>query len=387
MKEEGIHSKKISVIIPCLNEEKGIGFCLEEVIGVIESKHLDAEIIVVDNNSTDGTAEVVTEFQKKFSNLVLVKEGRVGYGSAYLAGFAVARGKYILLADGDGTYDFSLLSDFVIRLEKGFGLVMGNRFASADIKKAMPWLHRRIGNPFLSFLVRVFFGVKVRDVHCGMRAISREAFQMIDLDTLGMEFASEMVIKVAKRGLKISEFDIPYRARFGDSKLRSFSDGWRHLRFILLYSPLLLFLLPGVVLSALGVIGMIIFYFGHPNVLGINFYVHPMFIFSVLVILGYQLITFSAFSKIYAISHLGDRNDFIESLFKKITIERAGILGLVTVLVGLLIYALIFVNWWKSGFGSLNEVKNSILALTFLVIGVQTVFSAFMLSTLGIKAK
>ncbi|MFA6536295.1 MAG: glycosyltransferase family 2 protein [Candidatus Paceibacterota bacterium] len=378
---------EISVVIPCLNEEKGIGFCLEEAMGVIRKRNLSAEIVVVDNNSTDKTAEIVSEYQKKFADLVLVNEERPGYGAAYLKGLAVASGKYLIMADGDGTYDFSLITDFVSKLKSGFDLVVGNRFATKDVNLVMPWLHRRIGNPFLSFLVRAFFGAKIKDVHCGMRAITRRALEAVDLNTTGMEFASEMVIKVARRGLKIGEVDISYRKRFGDSKLESFSDGWRHLRFILLYSPLLLFLLPGLIILGLGVIGLVGFYFGSLNLFGMNFYVHPMFVFSVMILLGYQLVAFSAFSKIYAISHLGDHNRLIESLFRKITVERASILGMTFFLLGLLIYLFIFVKWFSSGFGELDEIKNSIVALTLLVVGVQTFFSAFMLSTLGIKSK
>jgi len=380
-------TQKISIIIPCLNEEAGIGFCLTETIKVIKDKGLSAEIIVVDNDSTDKTSQIVSEFQKKFEKIILIKEDKMGYGSAYLKGMSIASGEYIVMADGDGTYDFSLIPQFVTKAENDFDLVVGNRFSSPEIKKVMPWLHRKIGNPFLSFLVRIFFNAKIKDVHCGMRLISKKALELIDLNTTGMEFASEMVIKVAKKKLPIGEIDISYRERLGESKLRSFSDGWRHLRFILLYSPLLLFLLPGLILSITGVLGMIILYFSNPNIFGFNFYVHPMFVFSVMIILGYQLITFAAFSKIYAISHLGDRNELIESLFKKITIERAGILGLSVILIGLFIYILIFIKWYASGFGQLNEIKNSITALTLLVVGVQTFFSAFMFSTLGIKAK
>lgn len=379
--------KEISIIIPCLNEEKGIGFCLDEVVGTIKKNNLDAEIIVVDNDSTDRTALIVSEYQKKFASLVLVGEERRGYGSAYLKGFSVATGRYLVMADGDGTYDFSLVPDFVEKLKNGFDLVVGNRFATAHIKKVMPWHHRLIGNPILSGLVRIFFGAQIQDVHSGMRAITHEALQKINLNTFGMEFASEMVIKAAKQELRIGEIPIPYRKRLGESKLESFGDGWRHLRFILLYSPLLLFLLPGLLIGGLGLVGLAALYFGSPNLFGLNFYVHPMFLFSVMIILGYQLVAFSAFSKIYAISHLGDHNRLIESLFQKITIERAGFLGMIFVLVGVLIYFFIFIKWFSSGFGSLDEIKNSIVALTLLVIGVQTFFSAFMLSTLGIKSK
>lgn len=378
-------SKKISIIIPCLNEEEGIGLCLEEAAETIRKNNLDAEIIVVDNNSTDSTKSIVSEFQGRMPNLLLVSEEKAGYGSAYLKGFSAASGEYIFMSDGDGTYDFAMLPEFIREAESGSDLVVGNRFASPEMKRAMPWLHRVVGNPALSFLVRTFFGARITDVHCGMRLIKKEALERINLNTLGMEFASEMVIKAAKKGLAISQIDIPYRPRRGVSKLRSWSDGWRHLRFILLYSPLLLFLLPGLLVFTMGVAGLFAFYFGKPSFLGIDFYIHPMFAFAVMIILGYQLIAFSAFSKIYAINHLGDRNKFVELLFQKITIERAGILGLLLVISGLLIYGFILFKWLASDFGTLDEIKNSIAALTLLVVGVQTFFSAFMFSTLGIK--
>lgn len=228
------------MIIPCLNEEKGIGFCLAEAIGVIQSSGLDAEIIVVDNSSSDQTAKIASDYSSKFENIILTTEKRRGYGSAYLNGLSVVTGKYILMADGDGTYDFSLIPVFLAKLESGFDLVVGNRFSSPNLKKNMPWLHRTIGNPVLSFLVRLFFGVKIKDVHCGLRAISKQALEKISLNTIGMEFASEMVIESAIKNLNVGEINIPYRERFGKSKLRTVSDGWRHLRFIFrtLYSRL-----------------------------------------------------------------------------------------------------------------------------------------------------
>jgi len=381
------NAKKISIIIPCLNEEEGIGFCLKEVAETIKKNNLDAEIIVVDNNSTDNTKSIVSGFQSNMSNLILTTEKTIGYGAAYLKGVSLASGEYIFMADGDGTYDFSTLPKFITKTESGFDLVVGDRFSSSDIKREMPWLHRVIGNPVLSSLVRKFFRAKIKDVHCGMRMITKKAMDNINLNTLGMEFASEMVIKVAKKGFRIGEVDIPYRSRFGTSKLRSWSDGWRHLRFILLYSPLLLFLLPGIIIFGTGIVGLLVFYLGNPSFLGLNFYIHPMFAFATMIMLGYQLISFAAFSKIYAITHLGDRNKFIESLFKKITIERAGILGLVIILSGILVYLFILIKWIASDFGSLDEIKNSIVALVLLVVGIQTLFSAFMFSTLGIKEK
>ena len=377
----------ISIILPCLNEEKSIGRCLEEVKKVIERYSLSAEVIVVNNDSDDSTGSMAIGHERYLKYFRIIDEQNRGYGSACLAGLYAARGKYIYIADADGTYSFSEIPRFIKKIEEGHDLVVGNRFAGKIEKMNMPWLHKYVGNPFLSFLVKWFFKVKINDIHCGARAISKKAFEKITLYTSGMEFASEMIIKSAKANLKITEIPIAYNARIGESKLRSFADGWRHLRFILLYSPLFLFLAPGVLLFSLGAILMTIFYFIQPKILGLQLYVHPMFLFAVMIILGYQLVIFSGFAKVYAITHLGDNDRTIEALFKKITLEKAGFLGSILAIIGAIIYIIIFVRWVSSGFSSLNETKNSIVALTLLVIGIQTFFSAFMFSILGIKEK
>lgn len=378
---------EISIILPCLNEAEAINSCLLEIQKAIKEYSLAAEVIVVDNNSKDRTAEIVKNAQLNFPELILVKEEREGYGLAYLKGMSLAKGKYIFMADGDGSYDFSEINKFLGALENGSDLVVGNRFSGKMARKAMSWSHRYLGNPFLSFLVKFFFGVKINDIHCGARAISREALNRINLYTGGMEFASEMIIKASRQKLKITEVSVNYRPRIGKSKLHSLTDAWRHIRFILLYSPLFLFLLPGIILFVFGLVFMAIFYFSNPVLFGVPLYVHPLFFFSVMVILGYQLILFSGFSKIYAITHLGDSDRQIEKIFRWLTIEKAGLVGILIALMGAIIYIIIFVNWVWSGYSSLNEIKNSVIALTLLVIGIQTFFSAFMFSILGIKEK
>ena len=251
----------------------------------------------------------------------------------------------------------------------------------------MPWLHRYLGNPFLSFLTRELFKIKIKDIHCGARAISRAALEKITLHTTGMEFASEMIIKAAKAGLKITEVPIVYQPRIGESKLKSFPDGWRHLRFMLLYSPNFLFLVPGAILFSLGAVLMAYFYFFSPKFIGVQLYVHPMFLFAVLIMVGYQIMFFAFFSRIYAVTYLGDKDRSIEYFFQKITLEKAGIFGLLLFLGGAALYLYIFSKWLHSGFGSLDEIKNSIVALTLVVLGIQTFFSAFMFSVLGIKER
>jgi glycosyltransferase involved in cell wall biosynthesis len=377
----------LSVILPCLNEEKGIGHCLDEVKKTVRQLGLAAEVIVVDNGSTDASAKIVFAAMKDFPELKLVEEKEAGYGRACLAGFKQARGKNIFMADSDSTYDFSEIPLFIEKLDQGYDLVVGNRFIKPMGRGVMPIHHKYIGNPILSFMVRMFFGVKIHDIHCGARAISKQAFERIPLHTGGMEFASEMVIQAARHDLRIGEVSVSYGKRLGTSKLRSVNDGWRHMRFILLYSPLVLFLLPGFLLLAVGLGSMIVLYCTSPSVFGIQLFVHPLFASSLLVIIGYQLVIFALFSKTYAITHLGEQNAFFEKLFKIVTLERALLVGFISALIGTLVYLFIFSSWVSSEFGSLDQIKNSIVALTFVIVGVQTIASAFMLSMLGIQEK
>jgi glycosyltransferase involved in cell wall biosynthesis len=382
----------------------------------IQRYSLQAEVIFVNNGSSDTSREILLSNLKNFPELHVIDEPNVGYGSAYLAGLGVARGEYIYMADCDDTYDFGEIPRFLEKLKGresgdthnthgnpsgyeipsecnthiGADLVVGNRFAKIHKKNTrldMPWHHQYIGNPLLSFLVKAFFKVKIHDIHCGARAIRRSAFERIVLYTRGMEFASEMIIKCAKQDMRIEEIPITYRARIGTSKLNSFSDGWRHLRFILLYSPLVLFLLPGALLFLLGFVSMGIMYFATPQIFGLQLYVHPMFFSSLLMIVGYELILFAGFARTYAITHLGDKDTFLEPLYRKITIEKAGLVGIILSTIGGAIYIFIFAKWIRSGFGSLDEIKNGVVALTLITLGIQTFFSAFMFSILGIKEK
>lgn len=378
---------EISVIIPCLDEEKSIGRCIEEVENTIKNNSLSAEIIVIDNDSTDNTANVVLEYQKRYQNINLISEKRRGYGSAYLAGFKVARGEYFFLADADFTYDFGAIPDFIRKLKEGFDLVVGNRFSGKMEEGSMPHSHKYIGNPVLSFLTRLFFGIKLRDIHCGARAISKKVLEKITIYTIGMEFATEMIMKAKRGGLKMTEVPIAYRVRVGESKLKTWNDGWRHLRFMLLYSPMFLFFIPGVIIFTIGLLLLAWFNFFHPQILGINLYYHPMFIASLLTIVGYQLIIFALFSKIYAITHLGDDARIMNRIFRHITLERGLLFGLIVMIIGLYIYSSILIGWVENGFGALDQIKNSISALTLLIIGIQTLSSSFMMSVLGIKEK
>jgi glycosyltransferase involved in cell wall biosynthesis len=355
--------------------------CLKKTKEIIKKNNLLAEIIVSDS-STDKSPEIA-----KKENVILVKHDKDGYGNAYLEGFKKARGKYIFMADADGTYDLEKIPIFLKELVNGYDMIIGNRFAGKIEEGAMPWLNRYVGNPILSFILRLFFNTKIKDSQSGMRAIKKSSLKNLNLQTTGMEFASEMIIKSIKNNFKIKEVPIDYYSRIGESKLKPFSDAWKHLRFMLLYSPLFLFFIPGLLLFLLGFFSIIWFYFGNPHLFGIKLFYHPMFFSSLLIITGYQLIIFSSFAKIYSITHLKEKSKIFEKLFKYITIEKALAIGGIIALIGTSIYLFIFFKWIISDFGSLNEIKNSIVALTLLIIGTQTIFSSFMLSILSIKEK
>ena len=378
---------EISIILPCLNEERAIISCLSEIKRTVRENSLLAEVIVVDNNSSDASAALVSEFQKDFPELILARETKEGYGFAYQKGLRLSRGLYIFMADADGTYDFTALPQFLDKLKDGYGLVVGNRFSGQMNPASMPWLHRYLGNPCLSFLVRLFFGVRITDIHCGARALSRQALSRLNLCTGGMEFASEMIIKAAKKKIELTEIPIEYRARLGESKLRSWADGWRHLRFILLYSPLLLFIIPGLIIFTAGLSLTIALYSDHLKISGVHLYAYPMFIFSAMIIIGYQLVLFGGFAKVYTVTHLGDDSRFIQRLFRHITIAKTGLVGLACIVVSGLLFFFIFRDWVDSGFGAISEARNFIAAFTVLILGIQTFFSAFMFSILGIKGK
>lgn len=376
-----MNEHKISIILPCRNEEKAIGFCIAQIKKIVSEKNIIAEIIVSDS-STDESATIAESL-----GAYVVRHNKDGYGNAYLEAFTHAQGQYIFMADADGTYDFAEISSFIEELKKGFDFVIGNRMKGNIEKNAMPFLHRYFGNPVLSFLLRLFFKSRVVDVHCGMRAISREALDKLQLHATGMEFASEMVMQAAIKHLSIRQLPINYSKRIGVSKLKTFADGWRHLRFMLLYSPLFLFFVPGIALFLIGSIFLLLFYFNIIAIFGFQFQYHPMFFASMLVVIGYQLIIFGLFAKTYAMTHLQEADPVMDTVHKYVTIEKASFVGLAVVFLGLVIYLYIAWKWYANEFGSLNQVKNSIVALVFITIGIQTIFSSFMLSILGIKNK
>jgi|TARA_B100001971_G_C18199108_1_gene543409 glycosyltransferase involved in cell wall biosynthesis len=372
---------ELSIILPCRNEEQALPLCLKEIKEVIKSNQIQAEIIVSDSSS-DNSPEIA----KNTNEIILIKHDKKGYGNAYLEAFKIVKGKYIFMADADLTYDFNYIPEFLNELKKGNDFIIGNRFTKNMEKNSMPLTHKYIGNPILSFTLRLLFNTKIKDSHCGMRAIKKQALDKLNLQTTGMEFASEMIIKALKNNLKIKEIPISYKKRLGISKLNPISDSWRHFRFMLLYSPLFLFFIPGFILFLIGVNTFILIYTGKLQILGIQLYIHPLFLSSLITITGYQLIIFSIFAKTYAITHLNEKPIF-KNVYKFLTLEKAILLGTTLTLLGLFIYISIFYNWINTNLGNLNQIKNSILALTLTIIGIQTIFSSFILSILGIEEK
>ena len=368
----------ISVIIPCLNEAENIEQCVLAALAAIELAGLEGEVIVADNGSDDGSAELA-----RAAGATVVNEPRRGYGSAYIAGFQVARGTYIVMADADLTYDFAEIPRFLAELQDGADMVVGNRMENIH-PGAMPWLHRYIGNPLLSRFLNLLFHTGIRDAHCGMRAFRRDRLELLQLRTTGMEFASEMIVRAAKEKLDIREISIEYHPRGGESKLSSFRDGWRHLRFLLLHSPNHLFILPGLVMIALG--GLIsLTVLGHLDVLQRQWDLHTLIGGCLLLIVGTQLVGLGLCAHAYATYFMGERDAWFDRARERLRLEHGLSLGSAVALSGLAIVAVIILDWIHNGFGSLAQERIAIFAATLLVLGIQIVFTSFLLSILSLR--
>lgn len=373
----------ISVVMPCLNEEETIGTCIQKAQNTLEELGIHGEVIVADNGSTDASVAIAERLGAR-----VVHQTVRGYGAAYLAGIAAAEGQYIIIGDSDDTYDFTDLERFITPLRNGYDFVMGSRLKGKILPGAMPKLHRYIGNPILTGILNLLFRSGVSDAHCGMRAFTREAYQQMALQTTGMEFASEMVISATKAKLKITEVPIIYFPRKGESKLNSFRDGWRHLRFMLMLSPNYLFLIPGLLLFVLGLVGTVALLPG-PLQIGSHAYdVHVMVLACLLCLLGYQLLLLGFSARSLSLLRGFSKSDsLIQWVYRVFNLERGLLFGFTLFLIGFLIDGWIAYRWVKSGFGALHQVRMALFALLLMVIGAQTVFSAFFLSMLGIPTK
>jgi glycosyltransferase involved in cell wall biosynthesis len=370
----------ISVVIPCLNEEEAVGAVVDQAWEGIDASGRPGEVIVVDNASTDRSAEVAAEH-----GAIVVREERPGYGSAYLAGLAVARGDYIVMGDGDETYPMRDLAPFVERLAAGDDLVMGSRFEGTIHGEAMPWLNRHVGNPILTGLLNVLFGVKISDAHCGMRAVRRDALEGLDLHSTGMEFASEMVFKAFRRNLRVSEIPIDYFPRVGESKLNRFGDAWRHVRFMLLYSPSWLYFVPGAILLVIGVVGAIALAAGPVTILGRTWQIHSLFLCMFAILLGTQVVQLGVFARAFAFAHLGETDGLVERARERLRLEHGLAVGGILLLAGIVTLLVIFVSWAIDGFGALSHEYATALGFTLVALGTQVMLGSFFLGLLTMR--
>lgn len=377
---EGI---ELSVVLPCLNEEDNIGICIEKIKDVLAQKNIRGEIIVVDNGSSDRSGEIA---DSRGARVIFAPQR--GYGAAYLAGLKEAKGKYILIADSDNSYDFYNIPEFLSFLREGYEFVIGSRFKGKIERGAMSWSHRYLGNPMLSGMFRLFFHSRLSDIHCGMRAFTSEGYHRMKLKSLGMEFATEMVVSALQGDLRIAEIPIDYHPRKGKSKLKPFSDAWRHVRFMLLYCPVWLYFVPGLIGFLSGLLVLFALLKGPVFLLGRYWDIHVMVFAAVICILSYQLLHLGLYAHTFAIGRGFLKYDKFTVLFQRyFTLERGLVLGLILFILGSAINLSIFLEWFMRHFGALHRIRESILAMTLLVIGLQTIFSSFFMSLLLISSK
>jgi glycosyltransferase involved in cell wall biosynthesis len=372
-----VSDPQVSVVLPCLNEEEAIGAVVDQAWEGVTSSGRTGEVVVVDNGSSDRSAEIANAHGAR-----VVIETTRGYGAAYLTGLDEARGQYIVMADADGTYPLHMLAPFVERLEQGDDLVIGSRFNGRIHHGAMPWANRYLGNPFLTGMLNLLFGVKVSDAHCGMRAIRGDALPALDLHSTGMELASEMVFKAYRRGLAVSELPIDYFPRTGESKLRRSRDAWRHVRFMLLYSPSWLYLLPGSIMLLLGLAGMLLLASGPIDVFGRTWQIHTMLAFVAMTLIGAQVVQLGIFARTFARVTIGEHDPLLERIGRRLRLEHGLLAGGALVLAGFALLAWIFAAWAADGFGALTHEYPTALGLTLLGLGFQIVFGSFFLTLL-----
>jgi glycosyltransferase involved in cell wall biosynthesis len=379
---------ELSVVMPCLNEAATVGICVKKAIEALDRHGIRGEVIVADNGSTDGSQQIAREMGAR----VLDVERR-GYGSALQSGIAAAHGQFVLMGDADDTYDFSQLDEFAAKLREGYDLVMGNRFKGKILPGAMPPLHRYLGNPVLTGLGRLFFKSPVGDFHCGLRAFRKDAIERLELRTLGMEFASEMIVKAAAFGLRVTEIPTTLAPDRRDRPphLRTWRDGWRHLRFLLLYSPRWLFLYPGFALFALGIMVNAFLLPGPRRIGSVVFDVHTLLFAAMAILIGFQSVVFATFTKVFAISEgLLPEDPRLTRMFRYITLEVGLILGILLILAGAGAWILGLEYWRIREFGALDPEKTLRIVIPGVVcftLGFQVVLSSFFLSVLGMSRR
>ncbi len=381
-------AREMAVVMPCLNESETLAVCIRKARAALEAHGIDGEVIVADNGSTDGSQEIAIREGARVVNVPIR-----GYGAALMAGIQAANSKYVVMGDSDDSYDFTHIPSFVEQLRAGADLVMGNRFRGGIADRAMPFLHRYFGNPALTRIGRLFFKSPCGDFYCGLRGFRKDSFVRMGIRSTGMEFAYEMVVKASLLQLKVSEIPTTLSpdGRSRPPHLRTWRDGWRTLRFMLMYSPRWLFLYPGTTLIVLGLIGCVWLLPGPRSIHGIGIDVHTMLYAFASVLLGFQLVAFAVFTKVFAISEgLLPEDPRLNRLFEYITLETglAGGMLLVAFGIGGSIFAVS--DWAKVSFGNLDfghTLRIVIPSVFSLTLGVQIICSSFFLSILGLRRK
>ncbi|MGH9900401.1 MAG: glycosyltransferase family 2 protein [Pyrinomonadaceae bacterium] len=379
---------EVSVVLPCLNEAETLAACIEKARRSLREQRVAGEIVVADNGSTDGSPDIAARMGAR----VVFVEPK-GYGSALMGGIAAARGRYVIMGDADDSYNFADLGPFIEKLRQGYGLVMGNRFKGTIAPGAMPPLHKYLGNPVLTAAGRLLFRSPCGDFHCGLRGFDKAALMRLDLRTTGMEFASEMVVKATLSDLRIAEVPTTLSpdGRSRPPHLHTWRDGWRHLRFLLLYSPRWLFLYPGALLMLIGLAAGLWLWPGPRVVRGVTFDIHTLLYAAVAVVIGFQAVNFAVFTKIFAISEgLLPEDPRLNRVFRYVTLEVGLILGGCLCVAGLASSIYSISSWGARSFGPLEasqSLRILIPAVTSLTLGCQIVLSSFFLSILGLRRK
>jgi len=378
------HPVDVSVVIPCLNEANSLAYCVDKALEAFRKAGLSGEVIVADNGSTDGSTQIAEEHGAR-----VLRVTERGYGAALRAGITAARGPFIIMGDADDSYDFTEVPRFVEKLREGFDVVMGNRFRGGIKPGAMPPLHKYFGNPGLTALLNTLFHVGIGDSYCGMRGFSRALYDRLDVRSSGMEFALEMIIKSAQIGARITEIPIilwPDK-RGRAPHLRSFRDGWRSLRFMLLYAPNWLFFLPGASLIAVG-LATVFWLLPGPRAITprITLDIHTMIFGVIFTLMGAQILSIGAFAKVFSYAERFDRGTVsLKRVLRRITLESGLLLGGLLFLAGLAGCAWVTWRWAASGFGPLFQVRQILFWSMWLFLGVQVIFASFFLSMLGIS--
>ena len=379
---------ELSIVMPCLNEAETLSICIQKAQQSLLKHDVKGEILVADNGSTDGSQEIA---RKMGARLIEVPDK--GYGSALRGGVAAARGEYIIMGDADDSYNFSELSPFIQKLREGYDLVMGNRFEGTIKPGAMPALHKYVGNPVLTGIGRLLFSSQTGDFHCGLRAFRKDALEKLNLRTTGMEFASEMVVKATLHRMRVAEVPITLYpdGRSRPPHLRSWHDGWRHLRFMFLYSPRWLFLYPGLMLMIIGAMISVWLLPGPKTIGTVTFDVNTLLYGGLAIIIGFEAINFAVFTKVFAISEgLLPEDPRLNKVFHFIKLETGLVVGIVLVLAGLIGSIYVLDIWKTRSFGPLeysHTLRVVIPAGISLTLGSQTILSSFFLSILGLKRR